>query len=250
MVKKYQETAQFVYGARDVTELRNLSLFMGEPQKFIVRQALVLSDTDYQNFINDDFRKPPVAIRVKQRYMGFDVKKKAWNCLLVVSEIGKEGILVGKEPDVERYYMAYVPEHSKLRLPADLPVEFWTNVCTTTLQLQPSAEVHSPLTEQENRRQHFASFVGMEISTVCFSLRFMSYDPQADQMVTRLYGGPHDYIENRGTPQEIARENHFSGKMREIFFNMDYRNISHTFQPETMQMPQQKTPGKSREKAR
>ena len=47
MVKKYQETAQFVYRARDVTELRNLSLFMGEPQKFIVRQALVLSDTDY-----------------------------------------------------------------------------------------------------------------------------------------------------------------------------------------------------------
>ena len=120
MVKKYQETAQFVYGARDVTELRNLSLFMGEPQKFIVRQALVLSDTDYQNFINDDFRKPPVAIRVKQRYMGFDVKKKAWNCLLVVSEIGKEGILVGKEPDAEHYYMAYVPDHTNLNLPHDL----------------------------------------------------------------------------------------------------------------------------------
>ena len=64
---------------------------------------------------------------------------------------------MGKEPDAERYYMAYVPDHTNLNLPHDLPVEFWTNVCTTTLQLQPSAEVHSPLTEQENRQQHFAS---------------------------------------------------------------------------------------------
>lgn len=250
MVKKYQETAQFVYGARDVTELQNLSLFMGEPQKFIVRKALVLSDTDYQNFVNDDFREPPVVIRAKQRHMGFDVKKKAWNCLLVVSEISKDGILVGKEPDAERYYMAYVPDHTNLNLPSDVPVEFWTNVCTTTLQLQPSADVHPPLTEQENRQQHFASFVGMQLSTVCFDLRFMSYDPEKDEMVTRLYGGPHDYIESRGTPQEIARENNFSGKLRGIFFNMDYRNISHTFQPEPMQTPQRTTPGKSRGKAR
>ena len=47
-------------------------------------------------------------------------------------------------------------------------------------------------------------------------------------MVTRLYGGPHDYIESRGTPEKIAKENHFSGKLRGIFFNMDYRNLSNT----------------------
>lgn len=161
MVKKYQETANFVSGVLDVTELQNISPFMSKPQKFSIQRALVLSDADYQFFVNDDFRRPPVVIRAKQRYMGFDVKKKEWNCLLVVSEISKDGILVGKEPDAERYYMAYVPDHTNLNLPHDLPVEFWTNVCTTTLQLQPSAEVHSPLTEQENRRQHFASFVGM-----------------------------------------------------------------------------------------
>ena len=178
------------------------------------------------------------------------MKKKAWNCLLVVSEISKDGILVGKEPDAERYYMAYVPDHTNLNLPHDLPVEFWTNVCTTTLQLQPSAEVHSPLTEQENRRQHFASFVGMQLSTVCFDLRFMSYDPKKDEMVTRLYGGPHDYIESRGTPEKIAKENHFSGKLRGIFFNMDYRNISHTCLPEEASQTKQKTPRKSREEGR
>ena len=114
--------------------------------------------------------------------------------------------------------MAYVPDHTTLNLPSDLPVEFWTNVCTTTLQLQPSAEGHPPMTEQENRQQHFASFVGMQLSTVCFDLRFMSYDSEKDEMVTRLYGGPHDYIESRGTPEKIAKENHFSGKLRGIFF--------------------------------
>ncbi len=176
MVKKYQETANFVSGVLDVTELQNISPFMSKPQKFSIQRVLVLSDADYQLFVNDDFRRPPVVIRAKQRYMGFDVKKKAWNCLLVVSEISKDGILVGKEPDAERYYMAYVPDHTNLNLSADLSVEFWTNVCTTTLQLQPSAEGHPPLTEQENRQQHFASFVGMQLSTVCFDLRFMSYD--------------------------------------------------------------------------
>lgn len=250
MVKKCQETANFVSGVLDVTELQNISPFMSKPQKFSVQRALVLSDADYQFFVNDDFRRPPIVIRAKQRYMGFDVKKKGWNCLLVVSEISKDGILVGKEPDAERYYMAYVPDHTNLNLPHDLPVEFWTNVCTTTLQLQPSAEVHSPLTEQENRRQHFASFVGMQLSTVCFDLRFMSYDPEKDEMVTRLYGGPHDYIESRGTPEKIAKENHFSGKLRGIFFNMDYRNISHTCLPEESPQPKQKTLRKSREEGR
>lgn len=250
MVKKYQETARFVYGALDVTELQQLSLFMGTPQKFIVRQALVFSDADYQNFVNDDFRKPPVVIRAKQRYMNFDADKKAVNCLLVVSDIGQDGILVIKQADIERYYMAYVPDHTKLRLPSDLPVEFWTNVCTTTLKLQPTEGEHPPKTEQENRCQHFTSFVGMKLSTTCFTLRFMSYDPSTDQMVTRLYGGPRNYIESRGTPEEVAKANHFSGKLRGIFFDMDYRNVSHVFQPETVRSPQRKTPGKSRGDAR
>ena len=185
MVKKYQETANFVSGVLDVTELQNISPFMSKPQKFSIQRVLVLSDADYQLFVNDDFRRPPVVIRAKQRYMGFDVKKKAWNCLLVVSEISKDGILVGKEPDAGGEYMAYVPDHTTLNLPSDLPVEFWTNVCTTTLQLQPSAEGHPPMTEQENRQQHFASFVGMQLSTVCFDLRFMSYDSEKDEITSR-----------------------------------------------------------------
>ena len=167
----------------------------------------------------------------------------------MVSEISKDGILVGKEPDAERYYMAYVPEHTNLNLPSDLPVEFWTNVCTTTLQLQSTSEI-IPADGAGKPSTALRVLCGMQLSTVCFDLRFMSYDPEKDEMVTRLYGGPHDYIESRGTPEKIAKENHFSGKLRGIFFNMDYRNISHTCLPEETPQPKQKTPRKSREEGR
>ena len=90
----------------------------------------------------------------------------------------------------------------------------------------------------------------MEMSSLCFALRFISYDPQKDEMVTRLYGDPEDYMESRGTPEKIAEENHFVGKLREIFFDMDYRNISHPCLPEKSPQPKQKTPRKAREEGR
>lgn len=48
MVKKYQETANFVSGVLDVTELQNISPFMSKPQKFSIQRVLVLSDADYR----------------------------------------------------------------------------------------------------------------------------------------------------------------------------------------------------------
>ena len=253
MVKEYQETANFIYGAHNGDELQKMvasQLPFFPPQKFFVKRALVLSETDYHFFVHDDFRNPPYALKALRQCMGFDMEKQAWNCVLVVSENGKDGILVSKEPNAERYYMAYIAEHGRLYLPSDLPIEFWTNVCTTNLKLQSARESDPPKTELENRQQHFASFVGMEMSSLCFALRFISYDPKTDQMVTRLYGDPEDYIESRGTPEKIAEENHFVGKLREIFFDMDYRNISHPCLPEEVPQPKRKTPQKSRGEGR
>ena len=45
-------------------------------------------------------------------------RRQAWNCLLVVSENGKDGILVGKEPDAERYYMAHMSPTTRQPAPA------------------------------------------------------------------------------------------------------------------------------------
>ena len=153
---------------------------------------------------------------------------------------------MGKEPDADRYYVAYVPEHSKLDLRADLPVDFWTGVSSTNLQLQQADGYRAPQTEQENRQQHFASFVGMVLQTMWSELHFTAYDPETDRMTVRLYGGPGNYMENDGTSEQIAENYSFSQRLRDVFFDMDYRNISRPCLPEEVPQPKRKIPRKPR----
>lgn len=249
MVKQYQETANFLFGVRDIKELQNMAEMasaMSSPQKFCVQRALVLTAGEYRFYTEKDFHEPFFGIHQQGPCPAFDVQTKTWNCVLVVSETGKDGVLVSKEPDANCYYVAYVPEHSSLRLRADLPVDFWTGVSTTNLQLQQADDYRAPQTEQENRQQHFASFVGMVLQTMWSELHFTAYDPETDRMTVRLYGGPGNYMENDGTPEQIAENYNFSQRLRDVFFDMDYRNISHP----RRQAPSPKTPGKSREEGR
>lgn len=253
MVKQYQETANFLFGVRDIKELQDMAEIasaLSSPHKFCVQRALVLTAEEYRFYTEKDFREPFFGIRQQEPCPAFDARTQTWNCVLVVSETGKDGILVSKEPDADRYYVAYVPEHSSLRLRADLPVDFWTGVSTTNLQLQQADGYHAPQTEQENRQQHFASFVGMVLQTMWSELHFTAYDPETDRMTVRLYGGPGNYMENDGTPEQIAENYSFSQRLRDVFFDMDYRNISHPCRQEARQAPSPKTPGKSREEGR
>lgn len=253
MVKQYQETANFLFGVRDIKELQDMAEIasaLSSPHKFCVQRALVLTAEEYRFYTEKDFREPFFGIRQQGPCPAFDARTQTWNCVLVVSETGKDGILVSKEPDADRYYVAYVPEHSSLRLRADLPVDFWTGVSTTNLQLQQADGYHAPQTEQENRQQHFASFVGMVLQTMWGKLHFTAYDPETDRMTVRLYGGPGNYMENDGTPEQIAENYSFSQRLRDVFFEMDYRNISHPCRQEARQAPSPKTPGKSREEGR
>ena len=119
MVKQYQETAHFLFGVRDIKELQNMAEMasvMSSPQKFCVQRALVLTVEEYRFYTEKSFREPFFGIHQQGPCPEFDVQTKTWNCVLVVSETGKDGVLVSKEPDADRYYMAYVPEHSKLDL--------------------------------------------------------------------------------------------------------------------------------------
>lgn len=253
MVKQYQETANFLFGVRDIKELQDMAEIasaLSSPHKFCVQRALVLTAEEYRFYTEKDFREPFFGIRQQGPCPAFDARTQTWNCVLVVSETGKDGILVSKEPDADRYYVAYVPEHSSLRLRADLPVDFWTGVSTTNLQLQQADGYHAPQTEQENRQQHFASFVGMVLQTMWSELHFTAYDPETDRMTVHLYGGPGNYMENDGTPEQIAENYSFSQRLRDVFFDMDYRNISHPCRQEARQAPSPKTPGKSREEGR
>lgn len=253
MVKQYQEVANFLFGVRDIKELQDMAEMasaMSSPQKFCVQRALVLTAGEYRFYTEKDFREPFFGIHQQGPCPAFDVQTQTWNCVLVVSETGKDGVLVSKEPDANCYYVAYVPEHSSLRLRADLPVDFWTGVSTTNLQLQQADGYRAPQTEQENRQQHFASFVGMVLQTMWSELHFTAYDPETDRMTVRLYGGPGNYMENDGTPEQIAENYSFSQRLRDVFFDMDYRNISHPCRQEARQAPSPKTPGKSREEGR
>ena len=66
MVREYQETANFMYGAHNGDELKRMAasqLPCFPPQKFFVKRALVLSETDYHFFVHDDFRNPPYALK-------------------------------------------------------------------------------------------------------------------------------------------------------------------------------------------
>ena len=253
MVKQYQETANFLFGVKDIKELQDMAeraSTLSPPQKFCVQRALVLTAGEFRFYTENDFREPFFGIQQQGPCPAFDVQTKTWNCVLVVSETGKDGVLVSKEPDADRYYVAYVPQHSKLHLRAELPVDFWTGVSSTNLQLQQADGYHAPQTEQENRQQHFASFVGMVLQTMWCELHFTAYDPETDRMTVRLYGGPGNYMENDGTPEQIAENYNFSQQLRDVFFDMDYRNISHPCRQEARQAPSPKAPGKSREEGR
>ena len=55
----------------------------------------------------------------------------------------------------------------------------------------------------------------------------MAYDPAANILTVLEQGGPNDYMQFKGTPEEIAQTFHFSGKLKKVFFDLRYRNISH-----------------------
>ena len=60
MVKEYQETANFMYGAHNGDELKRMAasqLPCFPPQKFFVKRALVLSETDYHFFVERDLSR-------------------------------------------------------------------------------------------------------------------------------------------------------------------------------------------------
>ena len=70
--------------------------------------------------------------------------------------------------------------------------------------------------------EHWQSFVGHTISNPAAELIFHSYD-NGQFTVRHCCGNPEDYIESKGTPEEIAKQHHFDDDFREKFFDMDYR---------------------------
>lgn len=202
-------------------ELRNLSSSRIPSTKlqFRIRKVLVLSDIEYGRYLNSGLHQPKYFLAVDQEGLRYDTKLGVWNCLLLVGESSHDGILVGFLAGVELPFLSYVPNHRELELPKGLPVEMEMGAASTNLQ----PALHGTV----DAAAHYSSFVGLELISMASSLHFAAYDPAANIFTVLEQGGPNDYMQYKGTPEEIAQTFHFSGKLKKVFFDLQYRNISH-----------------------
>ena len=76
--------------------------------------------------------------------------------------------------------------------------------------------------ETEKRKKHYQSYVGTCLRNPAASLEFHSYNPETNEFTMRHWGSSNSYIENHGTPEEIAKNYHFSEKVKKHFFDMDF----------------------------
>ncbi len=76
--------------------------------------------------------------------------------------------------------------------------------------------------EVNKRKKHYLSYVGTYLRNPAASLEFHSYNPETNEFTVRHWGGPNSYIEDHGTPEEIAKNYHFSMKVKKHFFDMNF----------------------------
>ena len=215
------KTASFWKGAKSAQELKNLSSGRTPSGKlrFQTRKALVLSDAEYGRYLNGELFQPKFYLAAEKESLRYDTKLGVWNCLLLVGESSRDGILVGFLPGVELPFLSYVPNHRELELPKGLPVEMEMGAVSTNLE--------QAVNGVADAAAHYSSFVGLELRSPASSLHFAAYDPTANILTVLEQGGPNDYMQFKGTPEEIAQTFHFSGKLKKVFFDLRYRNISH-----------------------
>lgn len=220
---KYEQekTVSFWKGAKSVQELKDLSSGRtpSTKQRFKIRKALVLGDTEYARYLNGKLDQPKFYLAAKKESLRYETKLGVWNCLLLVGESSRDGILVGFLPGAETPFLSYVPDHCELELPKELSVEMEMGAASTNLQpaLHGTVDVAA----------HYSSFVGLELRSLASSLHFAAYDPATNVFTVLEQGGLNDYMQYKGTPEEIAQAFHFSEKLRKAFFDLRYRNISH-----------------------
>lgn len=216
-----EKTASFWKGAKSAQELKNLSSGRTPSSKlrFQIRKALVLSDTEYGRYLNGELYQPKSYLSAEKESLRYDTKQGVWNCLLLVGESSRDGILVGFLPGVELPFLAYVPNHRELELPKRLPVEMEMGAVSTNLE--------QAVNGVADTAAHYSSFVGLELRSPASSLHFAAYDPAVNILTVLEQGGPNDYMQFKGTPEEIAQTFHFRGKLKKVFFDLRYRNISH-----------------------
>lgn len=214
-------TASFWKGVKTAQELRTLisRWNLSEKKRFRIRKAVVLCDAEYKRYIDSELDQPKIFLAADKEQIRYDTQQDTWNCLLIVGESSKDGILAGNLPAADSLLLSYVPDHRELELPEGLPVQMEMRASATNLKLA--------MNDVADADAHYTSFVGLELLSPAFSLHFVAYDSAANVFTVLEQGGPNNYMQHKGTPEEIARLFQFSGKLKEVFFDLRYRNISH-----------------------
>lgn len=214
-------TASFWKGVKTAQELKTLSNGWNSSTKQRVQicKVVVLCDAEYKRYMDGELNQPKIFLAGDKERLRYDTRLHAWNCLLIVGESSKDGILAGYLPKTDSLFLSYVPDHRELELPEGIPVEMELGAASTNLQ--------PALLGTADAVAHYSSFVGLEVMSLASSLHFAAYDPATNVFTVLEQGGPNDYMRYKGTPEEIAQAFHFSGKLREVFFDLRYRNISH-----------------------
>lgn len=231
--KLYQERSCFFWKVQGLRELTDPDQSPEQGTRFQVEQVVVLPDEQYRQFRENGLMQDQNFLLDHQEQMWMDSRDFCWHCVLVKGENSKDGILVESEGHAYAWYASYVPDCDKLWLQG-VPVHY---------EVPPEDIRKVQNAAERNRMEHYLSFVGAELHDLAFSLHVVDYDIGTDRFTTRLYGGPDSYIEEHLTPKQLADSHHFSKKLREKFFNMDFRyqgeDLNHLL---TADKPKKKAP--------
>ena len=190
--------------------------------RFQIRKAVVLSDAEYGRYLNGELHQPQFFLSAEKDHLRYDAKLGVWNCMLLVGVSSRDGILVGFFPGMELPFLSYIPDHRELELPDGIPVAMEMGAASTNL--------NPAVGNIADAAAHYSSFVGLVVTSPASSLHFAAYDSDANIFTVLEQGGPNDYMQYKGTPEEVAQTFHFSGNLKEVFFDLRYRNISHESQ--------------------
>ena len=112
-------TASFWKGVKTARELKMLSSGWNPStkQKVQIRKVVVLCDAEYKRYMDGELDQPKIFLAEDKERLRYDTRHHTWNCLLVVGESSKDGILAGYLPKSDSLFLTYVPEHRELELP-------------------------------------------------------------------------------------------------------------------------------------
>lgn len=144
----YISKAMFYRGANTLAAYDQKS-YHSHVDCFQVEKQVILSDGDYQEFIQN-IAKPYPFLSSNRRSMYFEPDAQYWHCLFVTGEHAAGGILVDSEGYPHAEYSAWIPDKARLDL-SGVPVESYVAGQLEAEGQNPKGQEEQKKTARENR---------------------------------------------------------------------------------------------------